>query len=259
MVFKSWLSQLVLLLIQILFTISVVGSYTSWFRSEIDLIETLFLLMHFAFVIFLILPGHIIWAIRRRAGKKCSGVMKFCVLATIVCCANTVYYNMSFFGRMYAPLEGSVIRERVSSFVDTDNHKVDWWVEYVNPFHEKHKERLILSDGNGKRIIDMKLVEQKGRFTYHGNKIHLEQTGSNLLLKSEAEIAPHTRFVLIDYKSGSVLSNWVEEAAWSISKRERAQSNLVINAEETPPRSVEGVSGSEEINQERGQSRMALP
>jgi hypothetical protein len=42
-----------------------------------------------------------------------------------------------------------------------------------------------------------------------------KQSETNVLLESNMEMGRETRFVLIDYKSGTVISNWLEPAAWT--------------------------------------------
>ena len=94
----------------------------------------------------------------------------------------------------------------------------------VNPFNENHKERLVLLDGKKKRVIKMSLLDRKGRFTYKKseNDPHLKQVGSNILLTSRLETSPHTRFVLFDYESGTVLSNWVEKVQFKHAKENKS-------------------------------------
>jgi len=169
----------------------------------------------------LVFPLQVIWGIKYFKKKDYSAIKKICIGATLACIISTVIWNVSIFGRMYSPLEGSVGRSFEHKFIDAYGRKIDYWVEFVNPFNDNHKERLVLHEGKKKRVIDMKLVKRKGFFTHCESNLRLEQDGSNLLLKSKLETAPHTRFVLFDYRSGIVQSNWVEEAAWSIAKRKK--------------------------------------
>jgi hypothetical protein len=208
---KSKVLQLFLALVQLLFSISVYGAYTGWFKGGMDLLETMFFFGHLIFVFAIVVPSHIYLLLVGRNGGSTYLAPKLCVLATMLCLGITVAYNFHFFGRMYPPLEGNHIKDTVRTFVDLDGRSIDWWVEFVNPFHENHKERLILSDGQEKRIIEMTLVERRGKFVYNDDdNICLEQINSNLLLRSRLEIGHQIRFVLIDYESGSVISNWVE-------------------------------------------------
>ena len=203
--------QLGLLLFQFVFSVSVVGAYTGWFKNDMDLLKTVSLIGHLLLVFAIVLPSHVYLFIVSKKGGSVSLGIRVCFIATVLCLVITVAYNIYIFGGMYPKLEGTVRNSYKHEFTDANGHKVEYWVELVNPFHSSHKERLILKIGDKKRVIDVKLKDRPGTFLSGPKDISITQEDSHLLL--ESQLAVDTRYVVIDYKSGTVLSNWIKGAS----------------------------------------------
>ncbi len=220
--------QLIAFIIQLLFMTSVLGSYTNWFRSTMDLMRTLSFLVIFVLSLVLFVPTHVYCITAKIRGSESTLSLKLSVVFTVVFVLAVSGYNLVVFGRIYSPVEGRVFKDTPRTFIDSTGNAVEWWVEFVNPFHEKHQERLMISDGSDVRVVPMTLLENKGSFLVADEYISLTQVESNLLLTSRMEGKSYVRYVKVDYQSGSVISNWTEEVAY--------------------PRGAEGESGSEESN-----------
>ncbi len=219
--------QLGLLLVQFIFSISVVGAYTGWFKNGPDLVKTLLLIGHFVLVAAIVLPANFYLFLSYKKGDSSLLALKVCFVATALCLIVTLGCNRYLFGGTYPRFGGIVSKSFTHEFVDSNGHIIEYWVELENPFHSSHSERLILKEEEETREIDMVLKKNEMESIFRGpNDIALTQEGSRILL--ESQLAVDTRYVVIDYESGTVLSNWIKGAS--------------------SPRGAEGSSGSEEIN-----------
>jgi hypothetical protein len=198
-----------------------------------DLIQTLLFLAYLIFAGAAWLTTHIVLFRAKIKKENIQSASKASIIATIAVIVISLVHIQLIFGRICPPLEGGVLQDRHRQFIDDKGNSIEWWVEFVNPFDENHKERLVLVDEKDKRIINMLLLARTGFLSTHksDDDPNLKQLGSNLLLTSKLETSPHqTRFVLFDYESGSVISNWVE--AW---KPPNTESNQSIDPIVTTP------------------------
>jgi len=213
-------SQLFFLLFQVLFLASVLGGYANWFREGMDLVTTLLMVCFFIAALVVLLPVHVFCFIRglmKRFGRLDVALL---YVSTVIFVAIVVVPNVVLLGRLYPSLEGRVFRDQTRTFVDNDGHVINWYAEFANPYLASHKERLILIDGKQKKVVKTQLLANEKIFGRTGSdRIFLKQIGSNILLESTIEISPTTRFVLIDYKSGTVISNWLEQTVWAKPKQ----------------------------------------
>jgi len=209
-------SQLFFLWFQVLFLASVIGGYTNWFRERMDLVATLLMIGFCVLALVLLLPVHVFCAIRSSMARVGWLDIVLLVVSTALFVLIVSLTNIKLSGHLYPPLEGRVFKDESRVFVDDEGRNIEWYVEFANPYLASHKERLVLIDGKQKKIIKTKLLSDEKVFGRTGSdRISLRQIGGNILLTSTIEISPTTRFVLIDYKSRTVISNWLEQALWA--------------------------------------------
>ncbi len=217
--------QIYLLIIQVSLIVFTFGGLTCWFRLSMSLEIFFCFVLYLALAVILLTPAHIIGLVVRIKKKNLliPNVLNLIPTVIIIIASFGVLKFVS--GQFIPPLEGCVIRDRPRQFIDNNGHPIEWWVEFVNPFDDNHRERLVLVDEKDKRVINMVLLARTGFLSTHksDDDPNLKQLGPNLLLTSGLENSPHqTRFVLFDYESGSVISNWAE--AWKPPNTESNQS-----------------------------------
>lgn len=203
--------QLSLLVVQILFSASIVGAYTGWFRHDMDLLKTVSLVGHLLLVFIIVLPSHVYLFLLCRKGAPVSLGLKVCFIATALCLVLTVAYNLYIFGGVYSQKQGRVGLSHKHEFVDSQGRRYEYWVELENPFLESHKERLIISRDGEEKVIYMTLKNDSKSYSVGPKDLALKEEGSDFLLESNLKV--DTRFILFNYDSGQVISNWVGEGS----------------------------------------------
>jgi len=200
--------QIFLLIIQCVFTASIVGAFTNWFRSGMDLIGTILFLAFLTMAGAVWLPTHIILLKAKAKNKNIRFANIACMISTVAVIAISLLSMNQIFGSFYPSFEGRTSDSLHRTFVNHDGEEMQYWVEFKNPFHETHSEYLILAQGAEQKRIQIVAKKDDKPFVYGTDSDRIELQGSSYLL--------HTKFNpwiecfhLIDPESMNVISNWV--------------------------------------------------
>ena len=201
-------TQLYLFIIQCVFTASIFGSFTNWFRNGMDLIETLLFLMYLILAGAAWITTHIILLRAKIKKTNIQIANKACIIATLAVIVISLIHLKLIFGRFYSPFGGPTIDSVHRTFTNHDGEEMQYWVEFKNPFHETHTEYLVLAQGDEQSHIQIVAKRDDKPFGIGTDTDRILVQDSNYLLHTEFE--PWIdRFFLIDPASMNVISNWM--------------------------------------------------
>jgi len=201
-------TQLYLLIIQIGLIIFTCGGLTNWFRYGMSLESGFLFLLYLILTGILLIPAHLIGVIAklRKKNPKIPNILNLIPTIALIIISFSL---LKFITGNFIPFTKGHVSDGVHHlFINHKGEKIEYWVEFTNPFLEKHEEHLVLINNDEQHRIKIKAKQKAGGYVVGSDSDELILKGTNYLLHTEFEPWIDC-FFLINPEALNVISNWM--------------------------------------------------